>query len=250
MANSGSTAVRKGGRASGTAWTRRSSDDSGQGRPGDAPWFGPTGPNIERFPVSDSAPSSKYQTDASDALSHIQHSSSMELLIETAFLSELLQEMWFRRHQLVDVMHSSVDAFGYDVVLQCDDVVRHVQLKAKKKSSRTSKYAISTKLRQRPAGCVVCIVWDREDDANRMQLDYLWFGSGPHEPLPELLGAVSKHSRGNAQGVKGERASMRDLKLKDFCAVSDVAGLCDRLFGPIQAVERRRRGPESNRRER
>ena len=161
----------------------------------------------------------------------------MELLIETTFLSELLQGVWFRRHQAVDVMHSTVDAFGYDVVLQCDDVVRHVQLKAKKRSSRTSRYANRTPscASDRPvAWCALGSRGRREPH----ELDFLWYGSGPRDPLPELLGVVSKHSHGNSQGVKWVRASMRDVELKDFDVVSDTAELCDRLFGSIPTGEK------------
>lgn len=98
----------------------------------------------------------------------------MELMVESLFLAELLQEAWFVSGWLVDVLHSTVDAFGYDVVLQRGSVVRHVQLKARQRSGRTSSYGISTELSKQPAGCVVCILWERELHRPRMDLSYRW----------------------------------------------------------------------------
>src|SRR5690242_3509801 len=126
----------------------------------------------------------------------------MELLVESAFLSELLQEMWFGRGQLVDVLHSTVDAFGYDVVLQTGAITRHVQLKARKVGGKTSKYAINTLLTAQPAGCVVCVYWSLDEASNRLDLKYRWFGRGPDEPLDGLGDRVSHNSRANALGVK------------------------------------------------
>lgn len=165
-------------------------------------------------------------------LSHIEHSSSMELMIEATFLSEVLQEAWFARHQLVDVLHSTVDAFGYDVVLQCGDVTRHVQLKAKTKGGSTSHYAINSLLTERSAGCVVCIVWEHVPTTNRMNFTYHWFGAGPYEPLAGLGEKVSKHAKANAQGEKSERPRMRDVKFSAFTEMTGIDELVDRLFGP------------------
>lgn len=72
-------------------------------------------------------------------LNSMAHSSALEHLLEHVFLSEILQEVWFSRQQVIDVLHTSVDAFGYDVVLDLDGVTRHVQLKARRKDGRASR---------------------------------------------------------------------------------------------------------------
>jgi hypothetical protein len=159
----------------------------------------------------------------------------MELIIESTFLSELLQEAWFGRGQNVDVIHSSVDAFGYDLVLQLGDVTRHVQLKAKRQGGSTTKYAINTLLTAQPAGCVICIIWTQRPETHRLQLEYRWFGNGSKEQLDGLGDQVSKHSRGNAQGVKPERVRMRDVKLSSFDEPCSMPALLDKLFGPTEA---------------
>ena len=167
---------------------------------------------------------------------HVSHSSSMELIIESAFLSELLQEMWFIRGQIVEVLHSTVDAFGYDVVLQCGQTMRHVQLKAKKRSGATRKFALSTLLTTYPAACVICVEWSLNQSADRMDLTYRWLGNGPTEPLDDLGGKISKNSRGKSKGFKGERAAMRDVALSRFTKNDTISDIATRLFGNPPAV--------------
>ena len=77
-------------------------------------------------------------------LSPTEHSSSLARIIEYQFLADLLQEAWFGRRMLVDVMYSSVDAFGYDLVIESGDVIRHVQLKTRARAGRTASYGSSS----------------------------------------------------------------------------------------------------------
>jgi hypothetical protein len=182
--------------------------------------------------MTELTPKSQSLTEVS-ALTQIEQSSSFERIIETIFLGELLQEMWFVRGQLVDVMHSTVDAFGYDLVLQADGVIRHVQLKAKKKGTRTARYALSTQLTRQPAACALLIEWAAED--GRISPTYRFFGRGPHEPIPDLGETRAKHARGNAQGIKGVREGLRVVGIGRFERLSGIAELAERLFGPVSA---------------
>lgn len=137
-------------------------------------------------------------TDSSADVDGVAHSSALEKIIELAFLSDLTQEAWFGRRQIVDVMHSSVDAFGHDVVLECGSVLRHVQLKARRAGAMTSRYKINTKLGERPSGCVVLIDWHLGSESDRINLSYRWFGGEPGLPLPPLGDRIAKHSKANA----------------------------------------------------
>ncbi len=78
------------------------------------------------------------------------HSSSRDALIEHVFVAEVLQEAWFAREQLVDVLRSEVDAAGYDVVFECGTILRHVQLKASESGGKTSRQTINTRLSEKP----------------------------------------------------------------------------------------------------
>jgi hypothetical protein len=98
-----------------------------------------------------------------------------ENLIEHVFVSEILQEAWFVREQRMEVLRAQVDAFGYDLVLECNGILRHVQLKASESASRTRKQTINLALETKKGACVVWIVFWRDDD-KRLGMTYRFFG--------------------------------------------------------------------------
>ena len=171
-------------------------------------------------------------TEAPSELSATAASSSMEHLLEHVVLADLLQEAWFGRGQLIDILHSSVDAFGHDVVLECGQVLRHVQFKARRLDATTSTYKINTRLADRPSGCVVWLGWLRRPSENRVDIEYRWFGGLPGEPLPDIGDVVAKHAKANAAGVKLERPDIRRINLGKFERLDGVPALLQRLFGP------------------
>ena len=59
-----------------------------------------------------------------------RHSSYRERLIEHLFVGEVLRTLWLSGISEVEVLKSEVDGEGYDLVLECRSVVRHIQLKA------------------------------------------------------------------------------------------------------------------------
>lgn len=184
------------------------------------------------------APNVTYEPDATpeqavEFLDAMTSSTAMERLLEHVVLGDLAQEAWFGRRQLIDILHSSVDAFGHDVVLECGPVIRHVQFKARRLDAKTSSYGINTRLAERPSGCIIWTGWAKRPDANRVDVQYRWFGGRPGERLPDLGDVVAKHAKANAQGVKAPRPDIRVLRLSRFEPISDTAQLLDRLFGPV-----------------
>ncbi len=166
--------------------------------------------------------------DADLDVSH--HSTSIEQMIELTLIAELVQEAWFGHRERIDVLHSSVDAFGYDIVLECRGVMRHIQLKARNNTT-TKEWPINTSLAVRPSGCIVLITWNRIEGTNRIGMRYHWFGGGPGERLPSLGDKVAKNSRANAEGIKQERKNIRRLRINQFVPLEGAAGLLHRLFG-------------------
>src|SRR5512132_2590115 len=85
-----------------------------------------------------------------------QNSSNyIEKLMEHVFLGELLKECWFHKRKTVEVTRAEVDAAGYDVILELDGVLRHVQLKASRKGGATHYQLINRKLEERRGGCII-----------------------------------------------------------------------------------------------
>lgn len=170
-----------------------------------------------------------------EAIDEIANSSALEHVLEHIFLSEILQEAWFRRGKVVDVLHTSVDAFGYDVALEMNGIVRHVQLKGRRKAGATSSYKISQLLGERGSGCVVVMLWERNPETDRIDLAYRWFGGPPGTKLPNLGDKIAKHSKGDATGAKKERDAIRVVGLGRFDKPCGIGDLLDKLFGPAQA---------------
>lgn len=159
-------------------------------------------------------------------------SSFHEQLVEHVFISEVLPEVWFRLGKTVEVLRAEVDASGYDIVLECNGVMRHVQLKTSKVTGKTANQKVNVALASKPSGCVVWIVRDEEHQTCRMQTTYLCFGGVAGERLPSLDEfRVGKHTKGNKDGVKAERPSIRVVPKGRFERFDTTTDLVMWLFG-------------------
>jgi len=167
-----------------------------------------------------------------DKSARYQKSTFYEQLIEHAFISELLQEGWFRFGKIIEVLRSEVDSSGYDLVLECNDVIRHVELKTSGLESRRSSQKVNMALAQKPSGCVVWIIREEDESKNRMDLKYLFFGSPPGKPLPSIENLkLAKQTRGDSHGIKKLRPAMRKVPKSKFYKVSGIDELLEKLFG-------------------
>ena len=92
---------------------------------------------------------------------HHLHSSTREEYVEYILLAELCSFGW-SRDRFVEVARTQTDAQGYDLMLACDGVIRHVQLKASKAGGRTATQNVNVALADKPGGCVVWIVVEPE----------------------------------------------------------------------------------------
>jgi hypothetical protein len=163
---------------------------------------------------------------------HSIFSSYREVLLEHLFTGELMRHLWRNGVVRVEVLKPQVDDSGYDLVLEANGCVRHVQLKSSYADARTARINVSLGLAEKPSGCVVWLWF------NPSTLDlgpYFWFGSPPGEPLPDLNGySVGRHTKGNKEGVKLERPNVRVIPKGDFERVNSMAEIAERLFGPLK----------------
>ena len=171
-----------------------------------------------------------------DTSARYLRSNFYEQLVEHAFISELLQEAWFRYGKTVEVLRSEIDSSGYDLLLECDGVIRHVQLKNSIVGSKTAYQKINIALAEKASGCVVWLLREEDEDTYRVKLRYLFFGNPPGEPLPSLeYFKTAKHTKGNAQGVKKERPLIRQIPKSKFIELTGINELLGKLFGLIEA---------------
>jgi len=161
---------------------------------------------------------------------HFEQSSFREKLIEHLFISEILKLSWKKGDCQLEVMKPEVDNAGCDVVLEHNNIIRHIQLKSSKLGSKISRQNINNRLATKPSGCVVWIVFDEDT----LELcSFYFFGATAGKPLARLENAkIAKHTKGNASGFKAERPNIRTLNKGQFTLYDNIETLYDILFFP------------------
>lgn len=158
-------------------------------------------------------------------------SSYREMLLEHLFAGEVMRHVWLSGIKRLEILKPQVDDGGYDLVLEGNTVVRHVQLKGTFRGSKVQRFNINSGLAAKPSGCVVVLLFDPKT------LDlgpYLWLGGKPGQRLPDLSGyRIAKHTKGNAKGVKLERPKIRVVPRSAFEPAEKIADLAVRLFGAL-----------------
>ena len=162
---------------------------------------------------------------------HSLHSSYREKLIEHLLVGELLKFSWRTKGFNLEISKPEVDRSGYDMIVEVNDVVRHVQLKTTFYGSKIASCKIHVSLSTKPSGCVVLVCFSEES----LELGpFYYFGSEPGEPLPSIEGLkVAKHTKANSYGVKTDRPNIRVLNKGDFVKIENIGDLYQKLFGVV-----------------
>jgi len=163
-----------------------------------------------------------------EASAHSYDSTLREQALGHIFLGQLLAFMWRHDRRDIEVLKSEVDRGGYDVVLESNRVVRHVQLKSSFSGSKVRDVDVSMKLPHKRSGCILWLEFDRENLAIER---FYWYGDPPGMPLPDLGTRISRHSKGNSQGEKNERPGHRVVAKRDFDTLVRISEVAEKLFG-------------------
>jgi hypothetical protein len=162
---------------------------------------------------------------------HFEHSSFREKLIEHLLVSGILRHLWLHGVTAAEILKPEVDNGGYDIVLSCKSVTRHVQLKSSFQKASTSAQSINIRLADKPSGCVV---WVQFDPENLELGPFFWFGGAPGHPLPDLTTfPIAKHTKANARGEKLLRPNVRKVPRKAFRAIDGIRSLVEVLLGDV-----------------
>ena len=131
-----------------------------------------------------------------------------EQLLEHLLVSQLLRFAWLYDEARLEVMKPEIDRSGYDIVLEANVPVD-------------------------PNDPFIELL--EVDDGARVTFalgPFLFFGGSAGEPMPSLDGMqVARHTRGNAQGHKAERPSIRVLPKGKFTELATINDLYGALFG-------------------
>ncbi|SRR5216684_2073797 len=168
-------------------------------------------------------------SNASDA-SHYLQSSLREKLLEHLFIGELVQELWKRGRRDIEILRAEIDFAGYDLVLECNGVLRHVQLKSSHRTAKTRDVKVNLSLSKKPHGCVI---WVKFDEATLKLGPFLWFGGPPTQKLPALGDRIARHTKRNRMGTRSLRQNLRVIRRTDFTEVATMSELVAELFGTV-----------------
>jgi hypothetical protein len=163
--------------------------------------------------------------------SHYLQSSLREKLLEHVFIGELLRCLWRLGRRDIEVLRAEIDYSGYDLVLECNGVVRYVQFKSSHRDATTRGVNVSLSLAKKRGACVIWIMFD----ADTMELGpYLWLGGKAGQGLPPLGDRVARHTKADSTGTKAERPNLRVVGKSDFRRLETIEEVVEELFGPLQ----------------
>jgi hypothetical protein len=162
-------------------------------------------------------------------IKHSENSSYREKLVEHLFVGELLKLSWQNGDCALEIASPEVDNSGYDIIVELNGVVRHIQLKASYVGGKTARQKVHRKLASKPSGCVVWVYFNE----STLELGpFLFFGGAPGTPLPSLDAMkIAKHMKGDQDGFKAERPNIRELNKGHFVSYSSVKEIYGVLFG-------------------
>lgn len=164
-----------------------------------------------------------------------QHSVLREKVVEHLFIAELSRTLMLDLKMPFEVLRSEFDAFGYDLAVEANGVLRHVQLKTLKATAKTAHVDIQLALGEKPGGC---IVWMLVDPETLKPGPFLWLGGRPGCPLPPLGDREVRHSRGH-KGGKKVRPGLRRVPKGKFTRVDTIGELAIVMFGQTEAEQNR-----------
>ena len=158
-----------------------------------------------------------------------------ENTFEQVFCAELLQAAWLAGRPPLEIDRPFVDFAGYDLVVTCGAVTRHVQLKA-----TAGQITIHRALATKPSGCVVNLRPVVAGDPARIGFRYDLYANEPGTPLDleGLRSARKAHNTRQPDGGfgKAERLQHVVVPVSRFTRNLDIDLLLGGLFGPVPAA--------------
>ncbi|MGV8936956.1 MAG: CopG family antitoxin [Allorhizobium sp.] len=155
---------------------------------------------------------------------HHVNSSLRENIVEHLFVGSALRLLWQNGITNVEILRSEFDAYGYDLVITSDKIIRHVQLKS---GTKLKPVSASMLLAEKPSGCVLFIQLN-----DRLEIGpYHLFSSKAGFPLPDISAfKVTKRATADAAGKKPLRSMHRDIPVSKFGKYETLVGVLAELL--------------------
>jgi hypothetical protein len=162
---------------------------------------------------------------------HYLHSTLRERIVEHIFVGEALRWLWQRGKTDVEVLRPEFDAGGYDLVMGCGKIERHIQFKSTVVGGKAAHIKASLKLMDKPSGCIIWIYV-----TEKLELDsFRWLGGTPGQLLPDIQDRdPARHTKGNAKGEKAQRPNHRIIPIRDFGQPCTFDQVMENLFGVLE----------------
>jgi hypothetical protein len=116
--------------------------------------------------------------DLGELLTSFEQSTYRENVLEQLFCGEVLQAAWALGYPPLEIDRPFVDFQGYDLVVSCAAVTRHVQLKATR-----GQVVVHQMLAEKPSGCVINLRPTVAGAPARIGFAFDFFGEAPGEQL-------------------------------------------------------------------
>lgn len=153
-------------------------------------------------------------------------SSYIEKIIEHIFLSEILTIAWKMSKKKINVIRPEVDNSGYDLILECNGIMKFIQLKSS--SENIKKQNINSKLFEKKEFAVILAIVDKEE----MNIKEYYYYADKNIVVTKLKSA--KHNKANSKGVKTERPNIKEIPNSGFVKLNSIMELLEKLFPDIK----------------
>lgn len=143
----------------------------------------------------------------------------LEYHLSGAVTSELLL-----RDLPFELLRTDCDRDGYDLVIEANSIIRHIQLKGQVLGGAAREVTAHVNLATKPSACMI---WMTYDPLTMRPVSYRFFGNPPGKRIPPLGDQIATHSRGK----KKPRPDHRVIAAKRFEKLTGLEALVDHLFG-------------------
>lgn len=146
-----------------------------------------------------------------------------EKMLLHIFLADIYQSFWLARNDTLEVLHSEIDNFGYDIVISANGKTRYIQLKSLTSGGSRSTFEINERLSTKEGGCV--IIQEHSVKESKIEVKYHFFEDKNLENFK-----IAKHNKANAEGKKNNRKRNRVVPKSKFQLCKSLQHLIDLIF--------------------